>query len=101
MIGFLRRTAKFGLKEVRKFFARPEQDLITLGDLIDRLSICNCKLYEVCAKKKEAGEFPHRFSKTDIEQLLAKDISLCKERSQLKNEINKLFGKFVEEVKLY
>lgn len=75
-------------------FVRPN-----LGDLVDKLSICNCKLYELCNRKTDASDAS--WTKEDLQKILLKDIELCKERAMLKNEINKLMGEHIKEVKNY
>lgn len=82
--------------------------LVSLGELIDRLSIVNIKLWRV--KDLQANE-------TDPEkvfQLTKNDIELCKERSLLKRALNRHLSHLVsahlrspeafpynEEVKIY
>lgn len=68
-----------------------------IATLIDSLSICNAKLYEVCSKKANC----ENMTKEELVALCKKDISLCNERSRLKNEINKFFNLKVGEVKTY
>lgn len=69
-----------------------------VADLIDKLSIVNVKLFFVCDKKAN----PDSLSKEELVKLMKQDVSLCAERSRLKNEINKLLGsKVPEEVKNY
>lgn len=72
-----------------------------LGDLIDRLSICNCKLFAICDKKADMAADPLKYTKEEMAAVMSKDIALCKERAALKSEINKLTGFGGEEVKSY
>lgn len=72
-----------------------------LGDLIDRLSICNCKLFAICDKKADMAAAPLKYTKEEMAAVMAKDILLCKERAALKSAINKLSERGPEEVKLY
>lgn len=61
-----------------------------IGDLIDRLCIVNNKLYELCDNKFKIEHDPSSFSKEELVDLITKDIALCRERANLKNEINKI-----------
>lgn len=70
---------------------------IDIATLIDSLSICNAKLYEVCSLKKACDNL----SREELIALCKKDVSLCGERSKLKNAINKFFGSNAVEVKTY
>lgn len=69
-----------------------------IADLIDKLTICNAKLYDVCSKKANCQDM----TREELVALCQKDIALCAERSRLKNDINKFFGvKQPGEVKTY
>jgi hypothetical protein len=70
---------------------------VNIAELIDKLCICNNKLFEVCNLKANCDSM----TKEELVKLCKKDIALCRERAALKNEINKAFGHTVEEVKNY
>lgn len=70
---------------------------IEIDELIDRLTICNAKLFEVCNKKANCQDM----SKEELVSLCKKDIALCNERSKLKNAIREYFGVKGGEVKNY
>lgn len=72
-----------------------------IGELIDKLCICNNKLFEICNKKADAAKNPANYTKEELVGIVAKDIALCRERAGLKNEINKFFGVGSNEVKNY
>lgn len=71
-----------------------------LGDLWDKLSICNTKLYNVCNAKALAVKNPNDYTKEDLLSIMHDDIELCKKRASLKNEINRLIGQAVIEGKI-
>lgn len=71
------------------------------GELFEKLAIANIKLFNICDDKARAAENPGDFDKSQLIEIMRKDIELCKERARLKNEINKLFGQDTEEVKSY
>jgi hypothetical protein len=73
-----------------------------IAELIDKLSIVNTKLFAVCEKKALAERTPGMLNRDELQQLVVQDVQLCRERSALKNQINKFFGVDVaEEVKRY
>lgn len=69
-----------------------------LGELVDKLSIANAKLFALCNKKTKIVADPCKFSKEEVVELISNDIELCKQRAYLKNKIDKVVGKnsFVE-----
>lgn len=67
-----------------------------LAELIESLIISNCKLYEVCDKKKQIKDDPSRFTKKEVSGVIARDIELCKKRAELKNKINKEINKLIQ-----
>lgn len=75
-----------------------KSEMPQMGDLVEKLSISNMKLFEVCNQKTNPN-----LSKEEVDRLLKKDIELCRERAMLKSEINRLFygRKAIEEVKNY
>lgn len=89
--------------EINKCPAIPSsiEQIVSVGELIDKLAIVNIKLYDVKSRQSES-ENPEFLAK-----LVKQDISLCKERSQLKNAISRKVltmlnsGDIVEEVKTY
>lgn len=72
-----------------------------LGELVEKLSIANTKLFKVCDDKANIVKNPAAYSKEDIVKTIAKDISLCEERARLKNAINKVAGINHTEIKSY
>ncbi len=75
--------------------------MTNLGELIEKLSIANTKLFK--EKDWQADVVAEKIDPTK-EQLInsiKKDIMLCKERARLKNEINQHTGNFIDEVKNY
>lgn len=68
-----------------------------IAELIDKLCICNNKLFEVCNQKANCDSM----SREELVALCKKDIALCRERASLKNSINKAMGYSAEEVKNY
>lgn len=63
---------------------------ISLGDLVDRLAICNLKLFKV--KDLQAIS-----TGDDALPLIKQDIALCKERSQLKRGIDYKVAEMVKD----
>ena len=59
-----------------------------IGELVEKLSIANIKLYEVCDKKADIAREPGSFSKQEIVDVLRRDIELCKQRAMLKKAID-------------
>jgi hypothetical protein len=68
---------------------------VGLGELVDRLSIVNLKLFKV---KDEQATSPNFMR---LAKLAQDDIALCTERARLKVAIDALFGRVSGEVKLY
>ncbi len=74
----------------------------SLGELVEKLTIANIKLYNLCDRKALAANNPGDFSKEELAAIMRKDIELCKERALLKNAINKVAGiPSTEEIKSY
>lgn len=59
-----------------------------IGELIEKLCIANIKLFQVCNDKANMANNPGDFSKTEMVEIMRKDINLCKLRAQLKNAID-------------
>lgn len=57
----------------------------TFSELIDKLSIVNVKLYMV---KEKQSQVTDGTPKEELKKLIDQDLSLCRERSVLKKEIN-------------
>lgn len=57
----------------------------TISELIDKLSIVNVKLYMT---KEAQSKTTEETSKEELKRLIDQDLSLCRERSVLKKEIN-------------
>lgn len=87
------------------------EELITISELIDRLSIVNIKLYHLLDKSMELDGKKNK-SKEDVEMILklsGDNIRLVKQRSQLKGaidrKINEAIGRgntnILDEVKDY
>lgn len=80
-----------------------------IGELIEKLSIANIKLFKVCDDKAKIAASPGDFSKSEIVAVISKDINLCKQRAKLKNAIDQVINRSimdgglssVEEVKQY
>lgn len=80
-----------------------------IGELIEKLCIANIKLFKVCDDKAKIADNPADFSKTEIVEVMRKDINLCKQRAQLKNAIDRTVAhsimkgelSVIEEVKQY
>lgn len=74
--------------------------LPSMGELVEKLAIANLKLFEVCSEK---DKLINNNSNIDTTLLAKKDIELCKERAQLKSEINRAFygRSAIEEIKNY
>lgn len=60
-----------------------------IAELIEKLCILNIKLFDVCNSKTKMANNPGDFSKIEMAEIMRKDISLCKQRAQLKNAIDK------------
>lgn len=78
-------------------------EMISLGELIDKLSTVTIKLYRLCDEKIDMQTFPDKYTAEKISALAAKDVELCKQRAKLKGEIDRiLMGKHaLVEVKDY
>lgn len=74
---------------------------MSLGELVEKLCIANIKLYNLCDLKAEMAKNPSSYTKEELACVMEQDIMLCKERARLKNEINKIAGLDVEEIKNY
>ena len=80
-----------------------------IGELIEKLSIANIKLFKVCDDKAKIATNPGDFSKAEIVEVVRKDIQLCQQRAKLKNAIDVALNdsimkgelSVVEEVKQY
>jgi hypothetical protein len=80
-----------------------------MGELVEKLSIANMKLFKVCDKKADIARNPGDFSKSEIVDVIRRDIELCKQRASLKNQIDKTLNQaimdgkasVVDEVKSY
>ncbi len=73
-------------------------DLITLSELIDRLSIVNIKLYHLLEKSMELDKKSNK-SADDIAvivKLSGDNIRLVKQRSQLKGAIDKKINEAID-----
>ena len=57
----------------------------TFSELVDKLSIVNVKLYMVKEKQSQTTD---ETPKEELKRLIDQDLSLCRERSILKKEIN-------------
>lgn len=65
----------------------------TFAELVDKLSIINTKLYWVKEKQSQATE---KTSKKELKGLIDQDLSLCRERSIIKKEINAALDKAIK-----
>jgi len=80
-----------------------------IGELIEKLCTATIKLYNVCETKADIAAHPAKYSKEQIVENNRQDIELCRLRSQLKNQIDKIInrtilqqeGSVIEEVKRY
>jgi hypothetical protein len=80
-----------------------------IGQLIEELCVANIKLFMVCDKKADAAKSPEKYTKKELQKIMAQDIALCKRRAQLKSRIDKvvsdalLLGEMdgIEEIKSY
>lgn len=68
---------------------------IPIAELIDRLQICNLKLFKLQDKIAVSQDALW------LAKAAKKNVSLCEERSILKNEINERLGDHTQEVKTY
>ncbi len=57
----------------------------TFSELVDKLSIVNVKLYMV---KEKQSQVTNETTKEILKGLIDQDLSLCKERSSLKKQID-------------
>jgi len=78
-------------------------ELVSFGELIDKLSTVTIKLYKLCDDKIDMSKYPENYSVGEINSLAERDIELCKQRAKLKGEIDRLLmGKYAsEEIKAY
>ena len=70
------------------------EELITMGELVDRLSIVNFKLFKLkdtVMQKKDDKDF---CSWASVE-----DVKLCRERSRLKNALDEKLSAIIQRVK--
>lgn len=70
------------------------EELVTMGELVDRLSIVNFKLFKLkdtVMQKKDDNEFCAWAS--------VEDVKLCKERSRLKNALDEKLVAIIQRVK--
>lgn len=70
------------------------EELVTMGELVDRLSIVNFKLFklkDVVMQKKDDKRFCAWAS--------VEDVKLCKERSRLKNALDEKLVAIIQRVK--
>ena len=72
------------LENPQNTFGNSVSKLISFGELVDKLTICNNKLFKV---KDQQADLKEEESDLAIE-LVRKDIALCKERSQIKRAID-------------
>ncbi len=59
-----------------------------IGELIEKLTIANIKLFGLCDKKANIAKNPGDYSKGEMAEVMRKDIELCKQRANLKNAID-------------
>lgn len=59
-----------------------------IGELVEKLSIANMKLFALCDKKADIAKDPSSFSKDEVVEVLRRDIELCKQRASLKKRID-------------
>lgn len=74
---------------------------MNFGETVEKLCIANIKLFNLCDMKTKMAKNPGDFTKEELVRVMEQDISLCKERARLKNELNRLVGLEAEEVKRY
>jgi hypothetical protein len=70
------------------------EELVTMGELVDRLSIVNFKLFKLkdtVMQKKEDKDF---FALASVEY-----VKLCKERSRLKNALDEKLTAMINRIK--
>lgn len=70
------------------------EELVTMGELVDRLSIVNFKLFKLkdtVMQKKEDKDFCAWAS--------VEDVKLCKERSRLKNALDEKLTAMINRIK--
>ena len=80
-----------------------------IGELIEKLCIANIKLFMICDDKAKMAAQPGNYSKTEMAEVMGKDIKLCRERARLKNAIDRTLSQsimkgelsVIEEVKQY
>lgn len=71
------------------------------GEVVEKLCIANIKLFMLCDKKDAIVKNPGNYPKGELVKVMKQDVALCKERAHLKNQINKLFGNDIQEIKNY
>ncbi len=65
----------------------------SFSELVDKLSIVNVKLYMV---KEKQSNIKTSTSKEELKSLIDQDISLCRQRSTLKKEIDSSLRKAIQ-----
>lgn len=85
---------EFGLLEAGDYKPDTEwfAELISMGELIDRLSIVNLKLFDLKRRVMERQD-----DKEFLAQSAVVDVHLCKERSRLKNCIDVKLGVMISD----
>ena len=71
----------------------PVSDLISFGELVDKLTICNMKLFKL--KDLQANLKPEDASVVAM-GYIKQDIALCKERSQIKRAIDQKLREIIK-----
>jgi len=59
-----------------------------IGELIEKLTIANIKLYMLCDKKADMAKNPEAYTKKQMAEVMDADIQLCKQRGSLKKQID-------------
>ena len=72
--------------------------VVTLGDLVDRLSIINLKIWHLENDIRKGGE--GRFSLEQVGKIALKVRDLNKERVAYKNALNKIEEKYYNDIKV-
>ena len=70
------------------------EELVTMGELVDRLSIVNFKLFKLKDTVMQKKEDKHFCAWASVE-----DVKLCKERSRLKNALDEKLVAMIQRVK--
>ncbi len=60
-----------------------------IGELIEKLSISNAKLFKLFDIKADMASRPADFTKAQMADAMRRDIELCKQRGFLKRSIDK------------